>query len=647
MGHRLKIPIKIRISRRLTREIFFTLLCFVGGIGLLEAALTGLDQLYSFTLESSQKRIDDTHINLDLYLESLKLHWREWESFYQSKFLKKGVLLRNRERYQQDQPQPAGIHLEESFYESENVPACYYRDHFPPKNDQTYRIFVIGASTAYGYGVPEQDSFAQRLWHKLQQRWPAIRFEVYDAGVPTVDSSYCYQVARKIASELAPDLLIVLTGNNEWITFRYPLFLEELANQDTFFIRRLLRRSHIYQGLTYLVRRLIASDLGDSWLRWLDRYQPHCCPDFLDRSGFCSRHPYQANAEFQPAHWLKIKELGLKRYRRNMTRLYASSYGQPLSIIFLTTPMRYHLPVCWFMPQPRHITRLDRAEENRWQQHFDRGNTFLAAGRYKDAIDQYLAARTIDPVSALLEQQLGWAYEHIGERGQAVEHYRQANDAMIGHLGGLTSFNRILGEVTANKPQSYFLDLNAKFDEIYQSRGDPFGDTFFLDDCHPNAAGHELIASAIFELIETRADSLLGSRFSPAPSPVQTNEDWTAQGVRAIYQRDFDQAVAALQKALAGHQKDAVIWNLLGFSLVQKKEPALAKPALDRAIELAPQFWEAYLNRAYAELDLGQKGAAKRDLEQVLRLKPDHEAAGRMWHDLQNPTASKGERNSW
>lgn len=61
----------------------------------------------------------------------------------------------------------------------------------------------------------------------------------------------------------------------------------------------------------------------------------------------------------------------------------------------------------------------------------------------------------------------------------------------------------------------------------------------------------------------------------------------------------------------------------LGNTLVDRREPALARRAFDRAIELNPRFGPAWLMRGVAELDAGEPAAALRDAEQTLRLAPE------------------------
>lgn len=60
-----------------------------------------------------------------------------------------------------------------------------------------------------------------------------------------------------------------------------------------------------------------------------------------------------------------------------------------------------------------------------------------------------------------------------------------------------------------------------------------------------------------------------------------------------------------------------------GYLLYITQEYKLAIKDLSRAIELAPEMYEAYLYRANALMAIGRKEAAMRDYDQLIRIKPD------------------------
>ena len=88
-----------------------------------------------------------------------------------------------------------------------------------PKPEKTVRIFLTGGSTAYGSGAPSQQStigafLEQQLNHDIgpvtQQR-----YEVYTFANPAWASTHERIAIENLLSELDPDLVISLSGNND------------------------------------------------------------------------------------------------------------------------------------------------------------------------------------------------------------------------------------------------------------------------------------------------------------------------------------------------------------------------------------------------------------------------------------------------
>ncbi|MDO9597790.1 MAG: PEP-CTERM system TPR-repeat protein PrsT [Azoarcus sp.] len=103
---------------------------------------------------------------------------------------------------------------------------------------------------------------------------------------------------------------------------------------------------------------------------------------------------------------------------------------------------------------------------------------------------------------------------------------------------------------------------------------------------------------------------------------------------------EFDKALEA-QKTLEGKQPDnPQTHNLKGGILLAKKDPAGARAAFERAVELKPDFLAAQVN--LARLDLADKtpDAAKARFEGIIKQNPKNVDALLAYADLQNSTGS-------
>jgi tetratricopeptide (TPR) repeat protein len=86
----------------------------------------------------------------------------------------------------------------------------------------------------------------------------------------------------------------------------------------------------------------------------------------------------------------------------------------------------------------------------------------------------------------------------------------------------------------------------------------------------------------------------------------------------------LDDAAIAYRKAIELSQRYADALNGLGAVLVQQGRPQEAIAAFDAALQVAPDFYEAQLNRGIALQIAGDREGARRQWRQLLaRIPPD------------------------
>lgn len=134
-----------------------------------------------------------------------------------------------------------------------------------PKPAGTFRIFVTGGSTAFGVGAPsDADTVPGILQRLLDRETPAAagrRYEVVNAGNPGWSSTHERILIEERLSELEPDLVVSLSGNNEahwgflgfdvlWFRTYYDHFYAEL-----------LRRLFVLAGEPFEPPRRLKGDL--------------------------------------------------------------------------------------------------------------------------------------------------------------------------------------------------------------------------------------------------------------------------------------------------------------------------------------------------------------------------------------------------
>jgi len=85
-----------------------------------------------------------------------------------------------------------------------------------PKQPGVLRIVVLGGSTVFGEPVPAF-GFVAQLEHALASASRVPRVEILNLGRPGAGSSQVLALARSVAEHAQPDLLIVLSGHNEFL----------------------------------------------------------------------------------------------------------------------------------------------------------------------------------------------------------------------------------------------------------------------------------------------------------------------------------------------------------------------------------------------------------------------------------------------
>ena len=83
------------------------------------------------------------------------------------------------------------------------------------KTDNTYRIFVQGASTVVGFPFYRNGSFPRLLKHRLSLTFPKKNIEVVNTGITAVNSYTLWDLTDDIIKQ-KPDLVIIYAGHNEY-----------------------------------------------------------------------------------------------------------------------------------------------------------------------------------------------------------------------------------------------------------------------------------------------------------------------------------------------------------------------------------------------------------------------------------------------
>lgn len=116
---------------------------------------------------------------------------------------------------------PAGYWMENRevagryFYHNENLPNPLFDFMEREKRPETFRIVVLGESSAAGFPFYYGAAFSRQLQDRLQQTFPDRKIEVFNTAMAAI-SSYALRDFLPEILEKQPDAVVIYAGHNEY-----------------------------------------------------------------------------------------------------------------------------------------------------------------------------------------------------------------------------------------------------------------------------------------------------------------------------------------------------------------------------------------------------------------------------------------------
>ncbi len=474
------------------------------------------------------------------------------------------------------------------------------------KSEDTYRIFVMGASAAAG--TPDGAfCFGRMLEVMLRRQYPKANFEVITAAMPAINSHVVLEIADD-CTRYQGDLFIVYLGNNE-VVGPYgagTVFSTMSSSMSAIRLRIALKATKLGQLVTNLLKSAGAGDAPKIW-RGLEM--------FLDkqvRAGDTSL------------------EIVYEHFQRNLQDIRRLACGSGINIIFSTVP-------CNLKDSPPfaslHRPNLTDAEKKSWDEIYQRGVTHETDGNYAESVELYLQAAKIDDSYADLQFRLGRCYWAMGEYEKARAGYVRARELDTLRFRADTRINEIVRDTAGNKIADgvYLVDAAEVFEENSPHRTP--GEELFYEHVHMNFKGNYLLAGAIFEQVEKILPERIKSyRVDDRSFPTE------AECAHDLAYTDWDR-YNITEKVLNDYIKQAPFTNQLYHNQRVKQmelqidayKAAISPEVVNevevqyrRAIEQTPSDW--WLHWKYGQLleDLGKSNAAAGQYRLVLNSLPHH-----------------------
>lgn len=344
------------------------------------------------------------------------------------------------------------------------------------KPEDTYRIFVLGASAVKG----EPDaafSFGRILRVLLGNKYPGLNFEIINVAMPAINSHVVVELAKDCVKH-DPDLFVVYLGNNE-VTGPYgagSVFTPLASNLSLIRAGVVLRSLRFGQILTRFIER--AHPVGNRPAVWRGLEM------FLEKQVRATDKRLQS---------------GYQHFARNLKDIIGivGSSGSKMILCTVGSNLKDCPPFASL-----HRLELGAADRTQWEELYQEGVSREQAGDHAEAIERYLAAAEIDSHYADLQFRLGRCYWALAKYEKARERYIRARELDTLRFRADTRINEIIRDSADNEAHEgvYLVDAVRTFEK--NSPHNVPGEELFYEHVHMNFKGNTLLAKALFEQID-------------------------------------------------------------------------------------------------------------------------------------------------
>jgi len=344
----------------------------------------------------------------------------------------------------------------------------------PRKQEDTYRIFVLGGSAANGTPDPSY-AFGRMLEVMLRKRYPGTKFEVVNAAITAINSHVVLPIARQCAAH-EPDLFIIYMGNNEVVGPYGSGTVFGHYSPDLAAIR-----ASVYVKSTrigQLVRKLLGDADAPSEWRGMEMFV---------------EHRVAADDPRLP----KVRD----HFRRNLEDICAATAASRANTIVCTVAV--NLRDCPPFASAHRASLTDRQLE-KWTASYDEGIAAQQTGDLSAAARAFQQALTIDDRHAELHFRLATCLLKLEKFDEAREHFRLARDLDCLRFRADTRINEIIREVAEadRSGKVRLLDAEHVFGESSQVEHGLPGRTLFYEHVHLTPEGNYLLARTVFDRME-------------------------------------------------------------------------------------------------------------------------------------------------
>ena len=354
------------------------------------------------------------------------------------------------------------------------------------KNQDTFRVFVFGGSTAKGMGFSPNMQFSQFLKNQLQILYPQKNIEVINTSVIGFSTKQIKYVIANVHDHYFPDLFVVYSGNNEFLELHARMFMNQNLSPSILKVQDFLNHFQIYRGLKSGIQYLQAG--GNPGEEDADERLTNFAVTESELMG---------GMQFSEEEFEYVQS----QYHKNFKEIVQNSGKHPLLILTVASNLRWNDPDETLSDWINHYFYVNGIPLNE----VEKKSPFNRRLKILDLLQkEKVRAETQSQTQELanIHFRLGKVYEELGNFRQAKEEFVQARKIDPQSRRSLDEFQNILFSLPNEFPKKEKLwILNTEECLAKVSPQGIVGFEFFYDHVHFTPWGSEQVAESISDFL--------------------------------------------------------------------------------------------------------------------------------------------------
>lgn len=342
------------------------------------------------------------------------------------------------------------------------------------KPDNTYRIFVLGASTGIGYPYSLNGSFHRMLLYRLNRQFPDKKIEILNLSITGINSYALRSFTNEIL-QMNPDAIMIYAGHNEYygalgVASNQRLGLNRNIINASIYLKR-FRVIQLAFNITAKVKMIIFND---------EQHQ--------------NMGMMQEMAEKQEVIYdSKIFRLGLNQFEKNMDELLFvySKYNIPVYLSNIVSNEKGQKPF---------VSRLNASIDTaKFMAGYNLGLEAFNKNDFNTSLAKLLTVNKIDSTYAMNNFLLGEMFYAKSDFINAHRYYSNAKELDALRFRAPEAINDIIDSFCHKYNNIHFIDSKKKF--VENSDHGILGNKLFVEHLHPTLLGYFLISDAFFDVL--------------------------------------------------------------------------------------------------------------------------------------------------